>query len=153
MSTPTSSAAAAVMTGAVTALYYATPDLISSRTARGWVKAALTGISVAQSVPEIRSAWVTVRREVGGALATAYDGLPAQGRAAVLGCGAAALGAAAGGVLAAERWAFRHGRARAAAGRRLPHTGPALLYGALAAGLRLLPPPSFDSGQPAAGTP
>jgi hypothetical protein len=44
-------------------------------------------------------------------------------------------------VVAGERWAYRRGEARAAAGKRLPHTGPALLYGALAGGLWLLPDP------------
>jgi hypothetical protein len=37
--------------------------------------------------------------------------------------------------VAAERWVFRRGEARAAAGRRFAHSGPALLYGAVAAGL------------------
>ena len=141
-----SSAAAALLTGSLTAVYYATPDLVPSRTARGWVKAGLTAVSVATSLPDIRAAWVPVRREVGGAFATSYAGLPVQGKVVVLGSVAALLSAATGGVLAAERWVFRHGEARAAAGRRLPHTGPALLYGALAAGLRLLPPPSDDDG-------
>ena len=150
---PTPSPAAVLTTGAVSALYYATPDLIPSRTARGWVKAALTAVSVAQSWPELRAAWVTVRREVGEQVAAAYEGLPAVGKAVVLGSVAAALGAATGGVVTAERWVFRRGQARAAAGRRLPHTGPALLYGALSAGLRLLPPPSDDSAGPADGTP
>jgi hypothetical protein len=55
---------------------------------------------------------------------------------------AAVLAGSIGGVCIAERWAFRRGQARAAAGKRLPHTGPALLYGALSGGLWLLPTPS-----------
>ncbi|MGY1636874.1 hypothetical protein ACI78V_09495 [Geodermatophilus sp. SYSU D00742] len=145
-SRPTPSrAGAALVTGAVTALYYATPDLIRSRTARGWAKAGLTAVSVAAAVPEFRAAWATARerQELDGeaSLSETLGALPAGTRVAVLGSAAAVLAGAAGGVLAAERWVFRRGQARAASGRRWPHTGPALVYGAIAGGLRLLPPP------------
>lgn len=139
-------AVALLATGAGTVLYYATPDLISSRTARGWAKAGLTSLALAASLPELRAAWVTGREQQaldGGPRPTeVFRSLPARSKAVVLGLAAAVLTGSIGGVVAAERWAYRHGEARAAAGRRLPHTGPALVYGALASGLWLLPTPS-----------
>ena len=141
-----SRAVAAVVTGVGTAVYYATPDLISSRTARGWAKAGLTALAVAASVPELRATWATARERQqldGEALPSeSFRSLPARSKAVVCGSVVAVLAGAIGWVLLAERWAFRHGQARAAAGTRLPHTGPALLYGALASGLWLLPDPS-----------
>lgn len=141
-----SRAIAALVIGTGTAAYYATPDFISSRRARGWVKAGLTTVAVAASVPELRAAWATVRErpgvEDGGLPSPSFSSLPAGSKAVVLGFGAAALAGSIGVVLVGERWAFRHGQARAAAGKRLPHTAPALLYGAMAAGLWLLPTPS-----------
>ncbi len=47
---------AALVTGAATTAYYASPDLIRSRTARGWVKVALSAANVAASVPDLRAA-------------------------------------------------------------------------------------------------
>ena len=140
-----SRAVAALVTGAATATYYATPDFIPSRTARGWVKAGLTAVSAAASVPEMRAAWTTARERQaldGEPLPSeAFRSLPAASRAVVLGSVAAALGCSVGGLLTVERWIFRRGQARAASGKRMPHTGPALLYGALAGGLWLLPMP------------
>jgi hypothetical protein len=127
-------------------MYYASPDHISSRTARGWAKAGLTAVSAAASVPDLRAAWATARerQELDGEALTSKtsSSLPAGIKAVVLGSVAALLACSIGGVLTAERWIFRRGQARAASGKRLPHTGPALLYGALASGLRLLPTPS-----------
>jgi len=40
---------------------------------------------------------------------------------------------------APERWTLRRGEARAAAGRRLPHTRAALVFGALAAAVAVVP--------------
>jgi hypothetical protein len=141
-----SRALAAVVTGVVTAVYYAMPDVISSRTARGWTKAGLTTLAVAASVPELRAAWATAREQVeldgGPAPSDVFRSLPARNKAVVVGSVAAALAGSIGCVLVAERWAYRHGEVRAAHGKRLPHTGPALLYGALASGLWLLPTPS-----------
>ncbi|WNB84432.1 hypothetical protein [Cellulomonas sp. ATA003] len=48
--------------------------------------------------------------------------------------------------MAAERWVFRRGEARAAAGVRLPHTRTGLLLGVLAAGLALVPSPDDARG-------
>jgi hypothetical protein len=142
----TSRAVAAVGTGLGTAMYYATPDFISPRTARGWAKAGLTAAAVAASVPELRRTWAAARerQELDGERVPSevFRSLPAGRKAVFLLPVAAVLGCSVGGVLLAERWAFRRGQARAASGKRLPHTGPALLYGALAGGLWLLPEPS-----------
>ncbi len=147
VTTPTTSrAVAAVVSGVGTAVYYATPDFVSSRRARGWVKAGLTALTAAAAVPELRATLATARErpEVDGEprLAEVFRSLPARSKAVAVGSMAAVLAGSIGSLLVAERWAFRHGRARAAAGKRLPHTGPALLYGALAGGLWLLPAPS-----------
>jgi hypothetical protein len=149
---PTSSrAVAVVVTGVGTAMYYATPDVISSRTARGWAKAGLTALAVAASVPELRAAWAVARErpelDDGALPPDAFGSLPARSKAVVVGSAAAVLAGSIACVLVAERWAFRHGQRRAAAGKRLPHSGPvlvygALVYGALASGLWLLPTPS-----------
>lgn len=139
----------ALVTGAATTLHFAAPDLLPSRTIRGWVKAGLTAISLAAAVPELRAAWATRPAEQGTEgeqpLGRAFASLSASRKALVLAPVAAFAAGAVAGVVAAERWAFRHGEARAAAGKRLPHTGPALLYGALSAGLSLLPAPSAPS--------
>jgi hypothetical protein len=143
--TPTR-AVAAVVTGVGTAVYYATPDFISSRTARGWAKTGLTALTVAASVPELRATWATAheRQELAGEALSweVFRSLPARSKVVVFGFVAAVFAGSIGLVLLTERWAFRHGQARAASGKRLPHTGPALLYGALASGLWLLPTPT-----------
>ncbi|SFO74215.1 hypothetical protein SAMN05660464_0891 [Geodermatophilus dictyosporus] len=140
-----SRAVAAVVTGVATAVHYATPDLVPSRTARGWTKAGITALAVAASVPELRATWADVREQQqreGEALPVeALRSLPVRSRVVVLASVGAVLAGSIGGIVLAERWAFRHGQARAAAGRRWPHTGPALLYGAVAGGLWFLPPP------------
>lgn len=139
-------AVAAVVTGVGAAVYYATPDFISSRAVRGWAKAGLTALTVAASAPELRATWATARERqecTAEALPSeVFRSLPASSRAVGFGFVAAVVAGSMGCVLIAERWAFRHGQARAASGKRLPHTGPALLYGALAGGLWLLPTPS-----------
>jgi hypothetical protein len=141
-----SRAVAAVVTGVGTAVYYATPDFIASRTARGWAKAGLTALVAAACVPELRATWATTRerQELDGEAppSEVFRSLPARSKAVVCGFVAAVFAGSIGAVLIGERWAFRHGQARAASGQRLPHTGPALLYGALASGLWLLPTPS-----------
>jgi hypothetical protein len=97
-------------------------------------------------VPDLRAAWATAREQQGPdgepALRETFRSLSAGNKAVVLGSLAAVLACSVRGVLAAERWIFRHGQARAACGKPLPHTGPALLYGALASGLWFLPTPS-----------
>ena len=139
----------AVVAGVSTTVHFALPDFVPSRTARGWVKAGLTAVAVAASASDVRAAWAAIRQERvlddEGQPAPGLGSLPAGSKAVVAGSVAAALAGSAGAVLLAERWAFRHGQARAAAGKRLPHTGPALLYGALAGALSLLPEPSDRS--------
>ncbi|MCF6746670.1 hypothetical protein E9529_20825 [Blastococcus sp. KM273128] len=144
MSTPPtrSRAFAALVGGASTALWDATPDVITSRTARGWAKAAIMAVSLAASTPDLRAARESlreVREEVHPA--EAWRALPTRNRTALAGIAVAALAASTAGVVAGERWAFRRGQARAAAGKRWPHAGPALLYGALASTVWLAPPP------------
>jgi hypothetical protein len=127
-------------------LYYATPDFLSSRTARGWAKAGLTVFALAAAVPELRATWATAReRKVPDgepSPSEIFKSLPARSKVVVLGCVAAVLAGSIGWILVAERLAFRYGESRAASGKRLPHTGPAMVYGALASGLWLLPTPS-----------
>ncbi|MFS0704698.1 hypothetical protein AB6N23_09275 [Cellulomonas sp. 179-A 9B4 NHS] len=52
---PRSRVLAALVTGAATTAYYASPDLIRSRTARGWVKGALAAAGVAAGIPDMRA--------------------------------------------------------------------------------------------------
>lgn len=129
-----------------TAVYYATPDFISSRTARGWTKAGLTALAAAASVPELRATWATAREQQqldGGApFSEVVRSLPATSKAVGVGLVAAVLAASLSGIVLAERRAFRHGQARGASGKRLPHTAPALLYGALSGALWFLPTPA-----------
>ncbi|MFC8190860.1 hypothetical protein ACFUMH_04250 [Cellulomonas sp. NPDC057328] len=59
---PRSRVLAALVTGAATTAYYASPDVIRSRTARGWVKGALAAASVAASIPDMR-AMIAARKQ------------------------------------------------------------------------------------------
>ena len=148
MRRPTSPRPSAVLaSGAATALWYATPDVIPSRTVRGWVKAGILTASLAVSAPELRAAWRDTRDQLaavpGGEGAEAVrTPLPTRTKVVLAGAAAVGLTLAARGVAAAERWAFRHGQARAAAGKRLPHTGPALVYGAATVALWFVPVPA-----------
>ena len=102
-----SRAVAALVTGAGTARFSATPEFISSCATRGWVKAGLTAVTVAASVPELRAAWATAREQQeldGEALSSeVFSSLPTGSKAAVLGFVAAVLACWVGGVLTAER--------------------------------------------------
>lgn len=149
---------AALATGIGTAAYYATPDVVASRRARGWVKTALVAAIAAASVPDVRAVRTAARSQAeqrhedeaptsagtNGRLdpADVLGELTTRGTVVLVGTAVGVLSLSVGTFVVAERWIFRRGQARAAAGRRLPHTGPALLYGALAAGLSLVPPPS-----------
>jgi hypothetical protein len=142
------SARAVLTTAAATAAHYALPDVVRSRTARGWVKVAITGLAGAAAVPELRSAWAEARDSLASAgpddprTAAGPGPVPTRTLAVATAAGIAALALSARGVVAAERWAFRHGQARAAAGRRLPHTGPALVYGVVAGALWFVTAPA-----------
>jgi hypothetical protein len=170
-------ALAATVAGVATTAYYATPDLIGSRTVRGWVKAGLSAVILASSVPDFLASRAAARAEAearAAALAaedapadeagTADDGrdvpdntlattaedalermaeqadeLPGRAKAVLAGLGAGVLLGSAALTVALEKWVYRKGEARAAAGKRWPHAGPAVLYGALSAAVALLP--------------
>jgi hypothetical protein len=188
---------AAAVAGVATTAYYATPDFIAGRTARGWAKAGLSVAILAASVPDFLAVRAATRAEAearaaawaagpvpdgepasdGGAapgteaeasddlpantlaptaedalarLAEQADELPGRTKAALAGLGAGALLGSVALTVAAERWVYRRGEARAAAGKRWPHAAPAVLYGALAAAISLLPD---DVGAPRSGAP
>ncbi|WP_299951106.1 hypothetical protein [uncultured Modestobacter sp.] len=152
--------------GVLTALWYASPDLVPSRTARAWAKAGLLTVSAAMAVrqlqdlepatgtaPSLSTGPVTgtgtdpvtgaePAGEPGPSLSETLRALPLRRKAVAGGVVTVALAASVAGTVAAERRAHRRGEARAAAGKRLPHTGPALVYGALMAGLGMLPSPA-----------
>ncbi|MCC2333962.1 hypothetical protein [Cellulomonas wangsupingiae] len=169
MTTPKDRARAAVVSGLATTAYYAVPDLLHSRRARGWAKVACLVPVVAVSLPTSREEWDELRtsaRDARAALAAAQDGgteaaaqeggteAAAQDDEAVragssvrfkVAMGAAAAVALVGSTVAtvaAERWVFRRGEARAAAGVRYPHTRTALVLGVLSAAVGLIPEPS-----------
>ncbi|MFP3713525.1 hypothetical protein [Puerhibacterium sp. TATVAM-FAB25] len=188
-------ALSATVAGVATTAYYATPDFIASRTARGWTKAGLSAVILASSVPDFLAARAAARAEAearaaawatedaledgledgtdevtdgaGAAdaadradagledvpdntlaptaedvlerMAEQADELPGRAKAALAGLGAGVVLGSAALTVALERWVYRKGEARAAAGKRWPHSGPAVLYGALAAAVALLP--------------
>lgn len=164
----------ALAAGAATTAYYATPDFIASRTARGWAKAGLMTLSVATSIPDLRAA-VATRGRTGttGALrlpgadlpdATGLDATERVARAVdenrtsdegtpalrdlrpvlVAGVVTAVVAASTVATVAFERWMFRRGEARAAAGRPFAHTRAAVVLGVATTALGLLPTPTDD---------
>lgn len=146
----------AVLNGAATTAYYASPDLLRSRAARGWVKAGLTAVLVAGSVPDMRRGKAAARaaqaelpEEERVDWAEAARTMPARGKVAAAAVAAALVGGSVASVVVAERWIFRRGEARRAAGVPYAHTRAALLWGAVAAGLALIPDPDERRGAPA----
>lgn len=139
---PSSRVLAALVTGAATTLHYASPDVIADRRTRGWAKVALTGAALTASVPELRATW-SEQQPAGGeaSLPELYRSMPATRKAVALAPVVAVVGAMVGWLALMERLIFRRGQRRAAAGKRLPHTGPALVYGSLAGLLWLVSPP------------
>ncbi|RBY90226.1 hypothetical protein DQ244_12215 [Blastococcus sp. TBT05-19] len=137
---------AAGVTAAATTLHYALPDLIADRRRRGWAKAGVLAVAVAAAVPELRAGWDGARgseQPDGEASVTeVFRSLPPARKAVALAPVALVLGASAGWLALVERWIFRRGQARAAAGKRWPHTGPALVYGALAGAFWFIEPPA-----------
>lgn len=146
---PASRVLNAAVGGLAATAYYAAPDLIRSRAGRGWAKAALTAVVVATSVPDLRRGLAEARaqREADAQdpaveqvdWRDTWESLAPRGRASVVAGGALALAAAGGSVVAIERAVFRRGERRRAAGVRLAHTRPALVWGALTAAIALLP--------------
>jgi len=158
---PRSRALTALVTGLATAAYYAVPDVVRSRAARGWLKAGCLAAAVAVSVPTAREGWQEARTAWRDAVAeddtadapgTADSpdapspdapGPVSPARQAALGAaGAAALVASVAATVAGERWVFRRGEALAAAGVPFAHTRTGLVLGAVAAALALVPEPS-----------
>ena len=133
----------ALVTGVASTGYYAVPDVLASRAARGWARAACLVVVAAASVPDARAAraaWQEAQARGEQPGLPGLEDLPTAGRLLLAGAGAVTLLGALRLVVAVERWIHRRGQARAAAGRRLAHTREGLLYGALAAGLALVPP-------------
>ncbi|WP_454050281.1 hypothetical protein [Cellulomonas sp. Marseille-Q8402] len=140
--------AAAAATGVATAAYYATPDLIRSRTARGWAKVALSAVLVAVSVPDAvrtrdqaRAHRASLPEEERVDLREAVGTMSTRGKVVGSVVGLGLVGGSIASVVVVERWIFRRGEARAAAGRSYPHTRGALVLGALMAALTLIPDP------------
>lgn len=161
---PSTPQAARVLTAAVGGLaataYYATPDLIRSRAARGWAKTALTAVVLATSVPDLRRAREESRERNRVAAQDAeqeqvdwrktWAAMAPRGRATLIAGGAVALVASVGSVVAIERAMFRRGERRRAAGVRFAHTRQALAWGVLSTAAGLLPD---DLGASRAGEP
>jgi hypothetical protein len=148
---------AAAATAVATTAYYATPDVIRSRAARGWVKTGLGVALTASSLPELRRVQeeARARREARPEeeqvdVRQALAGMPAGRKAAL---GAVAAGLVAGSVASvavAERWIFRRGEAGLAAGKRYAHTRAAVVLGVLAGAMMLVPDPAEAPGTPTA---
>ncbi|GMA30800.1 hypothetical protein [Litorihabitans aurantiacus] len=174
-STPTAALAdrvrPALGTAVLTTAYFASPDVIRSRAARGVLKTALmiaiTGIAV-RDWRESRAAAALAAPEHDGVGDAGHPGQPEQPeqpghpehttadlirrippeRGAVMAAVAGATFAASiVGTVATERWIFRRGEARRAAGARLAHTLPALAWGAVAGALSMVPDPELVNGQ------
>ena len=131
----------ALITGAATTAYYATPDLIRSRTGRGWAKAALATGVLAVSAQRMHADFTEGRDSeqpgAGEEIARVWQHLSIPERVGITAVTAGLTAAQIGFIVVAERWVFRRGERRAAAGRRFAHSGPALLYGAAAAALEI----------------
>ncbi|WP_135849894.1 hypothetical protein [Serinibacter arcticus] len=150
----------ALLTGAMTVAYYASPDVVRHRTLRGVVKTALVGGITAVSIDDWKRDRAAAAQADGAdaAAGAAADDeteadeeqvptaellrrLPARKGATLAAVAGGAMAASIVVTVAAERWIHRRGQARAAAGSRLPHTLPALLWGGIAAALTLIPTP------------
>ncbi|MFS0702055.1 hypothetical protein AB6N24_18960 [Cellulomonas sp. 179-A 4D5 NHS] len=186
----------ALASGLTTTAWYATPDVLTSRTARAWVKAGLVAASVAVELPQLRAELASRRAAAAAApdgrasterSASADGSVNADGTVGADGAGGApgtlgaeralggddvdpsrsrasrvravALGVLVAGVgvgslagtVAAERWLFQRGEARAAAGVRFAHTRAAVVLGALTVALSLIPSPADDEDAGDAG--
>lgn len=145
----------ALLTGALAVAYYASPDIVRSRTLRGVVKTTLvTGIT-ALSIDDWRRERAAEAARVDAAAEAEPDvvdekhvpsaelirRIPAGKGAALAAVAGGAMAASIVVTVAAERWIHRRGETRMASGARLPHTVPALLWGGIAAALTLIPTP------------
>ncbi|MBO0898552.1 hypothetical protein J1G42_01060 [Cellulomonas sp. zg-ZUI222] len=166
MSTESARITAAVVAGVGTVGYYATPDLLRSRRARGWAKAACVLVVTAAGVPEAYRGWRATRDAAAGApgagsdagspsggtvpdgadaprgaLSEAWRSVPPGWRAALTGGALAGAATSVALTVGIERALFRRGEARRASGVRLPHTRTGVALGVLAAALALYPDP------------
>jgi hypothetical protein len=159
---------AATVGGAATTAYYATPDVIRSRTARGWAKAALLLVATAATLPDARATWQHKRTaeptpltsltwqdaadevEAPGddAPAPSFRSLPARKQAVIAGVGAAVMAGSVWATVATERWLYRRAETRRVAGARWAHTRTGLVMGGVAAALALIPDPPEGSDAP-----
>lgn len=162
-------AAVAAGAGAVTAVWYALPDVVRSRAARGWIKTVLTvgtaawvlAFDALESDPATAPAKGAKRAKV----ATKAKGAKAKGakakcarknaRAAAeeypvaLGVGAVAfLGVTTALTVALERWLFARGERRRLGGVRWAHTRQGVALGVLGAVAALCDPPAKQKVQP-----
>jgi hypothetical protein len=157
---------AATVGGAATAAYYATPDVIRSRTARGWTKAALLLVAAAAALPDARRTWREQRagdpapltslswQDVADDAETSGDAppaktfrsLPARQQAVIAGVGAVAMAGSVWATVATERWLYRRAETRRLAGARWAHARTGLVMGGVGAALALIPdpPPAAD---------
>ncbi|GIG34699.1 hypothetical protein [Cellulomonas pakistanensis] len=152
---PVSRVLYAAVGGLATTAYYATPDLIRSRAARGWAKTALAGVVLASSAPDLRRAREESRERNRAAAQeqgqdqvdwrVTWTSMKPRGRATLVAGGATALVASVGSVVLIERAVFRRGERRRAAGVRFAHTRPALVWGVLTTAIAFLPD---DVGEP-----
>lgn len=142
----------AVVAGVGTAAWYATPDVIRSRRARGWAKVACLGVVVAAGVPDARRAWQESREQPSvvpdrprpAEEPVSLQDLPTGARAVAVGVAVAGVAATLAVSTVTERWLFRRGEARRAAGDAWAHTRAGLVLGALATVVGLLPDPEAD---------
>ncbi|WP_129336538.1 peptidase S9 [Cellulomonas endophytica] len=138
--------ASALVTAVTTTAWYASPDLVRSRRARAGVKAALCVVVMAAGVPEFRRSRVAAREaaEAQG-LPTSrevLEGLSASRKAALAAAAVVLLGGSTALTVVGERWMFRRGERRAAAGVPWAHTRAAVPVGLVTAALALVPDPS-----------
>lgn len=141
----------ALVAGAASTAYYATPDFVASRTARGWIKTGISVIVLASAVPdflELRDELRSKKSQEHASVPQGTDDAPSQdestsistrGKVALGGVAVAALAASVVPLVLAEKWVYRRGEARAAAGKAFAHTRPALVFGALTTAVALVP--------------
>jgi hypothetical protein len=146
---PASQVLAAAATAVATAAYYATPDVIRSRAARGWAKAGLGAVLTALYLPDLRRMQVEARarrealpEEERVDVRQALADMQPRGKVALAGVAAGLTAGSVASVVVAERWIFRRGEARRAAGTPYAHTRAAIVLGLIGGAMTLIPDPS-----------
>jgi len=144
-----------LVAGGAIAIYYATPDFISSRALRGWAKAGLGAIMLASCAPRFHPASRAIPidptehpQHTGEAhvdpagsdsFPEAFATLSGNKKALLFGVSVGAIALSVVSFVVGEKWIFRRGQAKAASGQSLPHTRVGLIIGVLAATTALLP--------------